>query len=182
MTSWTRTGGAARPDRNPITRREAAALARCARFQVSPALRVLSSSGSLRGLPDPLLAIIARFLSLVPETRLLFSLVAAGRVPNRLLVEMARVSCAARRVAWDASKGRFACTKNKCHRPHCRWRRGNRACATAHCGYTRSAFLKRLFAARGAPRGCWDVKVEGSATPYVATVLARLANVDASCC
>ena len=176
MASWTRCGGAAAgPAPNPITRREAKALARGARFQASPAMRVLASrSAIVARLPDALLAIVSRFLSLVPEARLLLALVAAGRVPNHLLVEMTRVSCAARRLAWDASKGRFACTTKQCHRQHCRWRRGNRACATAHCGYTRSAFLKRLYAVRGAPRGCWDVKVDGHPMPYVLTVLERI--------
>ena len=155
----------------PISRRKAKARALAVGFEVSPALLVLAHhSVALARLPDALLAVVSRFLSLVPETQLLRSLMAAGRVPNDLLVEMARVSCAPRRLAW--SQGGFAYTKQRCAASDCRWRNGNRRCVTAHCGYTRSAFLKRRL--RAAPRGCWDVRVRGSTVPYVKTVLARL--------
>ena len=163
-----------------LSLRETKACCQRGQYEVSPALRCLASKpcSTLARLPDAVLAVVSRFLSLAPEIKLLLELVEEGRVPNPLLVEMARMSCSARRLYWNRNKGRFMCTTKKCHRHHCRWRRQRQQCVTAWDHYTRSSVLQRFFKVRGVPPGGWGARVVRAPgkppVPYVLTVLERI--------
>ena len=160
-----------------VSKGQAAQLIHERPYTVSPAVVVLRDKpGSLlQLLPDVLLAVVSRLLSNRPETRLLETLVQSGRVPQPILVEMARMSCSGRRLRWQ--KGRFMCTTLKCHRRHCRWRRQGKACITDCSKYTTAKFIKACFRIQGVPEGCWNQRVvcgDGEQRLYIETVFSRL--------
>ena len=159
-----------------ISKRRARERVHTLTFALSPALTILrDAEGSiLRRLPDVLLAVVSRFVSNLPETKLLEELVQAGRVPQPILVEMARMSCSGRRLQWK--NGRFMSTKLKCHRHHCCWRKQGKQCITWCSGYTTATFIKKFFRVRGVPKGCWNQQVEsrGVRRRYIDTAFERL--------
>ena len=160
-----------------LSRTAAAERVRTTAFAPSPAVALLTNAdgSALARLPDALLALVSRFLSNRPETKLMEDLIQAGRVPQPILVEMARMSCSGRRLEWQ--KGRFMSTPLKCHRAHCRWRRMGHECITHRSKYTTAAYIKTYFRVRGVPRCCWNQRVlceDGRERPFLETVFDRL--------
>ena len=178
--AWIRTKRPTSSKPPSLSRREATTRRHATKFTVSPAIRLVrDAEGSwLRHVPDSLLAIVSRFLSNRPETKLLEELIQAGRVPQPLLVELARASCCVRRLRWEEGKNRFVSTSLKCHRHHCRWRlKAGKHCITDYRNYTTAAFLKNCFRINGVPPGCWNQPVaykNGRETTFLHTVLDRL--------
>ena len=120
-------------------------------------LCVCSQKAFLENRPIGLLSIelletIAKFLEEYNDL-ILSRFLCTRRIPNHLLVAMARYSCHVRRLY--IHRGRIRCTHLSCHRKYCQWRRCGKRCITYNSNYIRSRYLHAFFETQHRPYRCW---------------------------
>lgn len=127
------------------------------RFVVPALLSICSQKAYLENKPFGLLSIelletVAKYLEEYNDL-ILSRFLCTRRIPNHLLVAMARYSCHVRRLY--IHQDRIRCTHLSCHRKYCQWRRCGKRCITYNPKYIRSRFLYTLFETQRRPYRCW---------------------------